>query len=203
MFRKISLVYFTLSLCFKTLLISEEYFSNQLPLKEQVALLPSVDNACFEKFLTDHPEIIYIGELHVPIDVEVILGKHLDSKIVSKKAYKPGDVLYDMNTLLFREDQMILAHCKDTFVLFENVVHTVRRENDMREFYYFESFMNHSCDPNTITFYTSTHHYETRALKPIAPGDELTCDYGVFDTDADGEGYKCLCGSANCRGWVY
>lgn len=177
-----------------------------IPLHEQIKLLPRVDKFIMEAFLADHPEMIYIDQWTIPDPIEILLADDLDSMgstIISKHAYQPGDVIYELTTLHFEENKNILFRLKNRFVLVNNVLHTVRRENSMREFYYGDSFMNHSCDPNTITFYTSHNHFETRALKPIAPGDELTCDYAVFDPDPDGEGFACRCGSPHCRGWVY
>jgi len=56
--------------------------------------------------------------------------------------------------------------------------------------------MNHSCDPNT--------RYEglnVVALRAIAPGEELTLDYGDF-LDEYMEPFECRCGSPKCRGFI-
>ena len=59
-------------------------------------------------------------------------------------------------------------------------------------------YVNHSCTPNT--FMRLAHgRVEFYALRPLAPGDELTCDYGV--THHDGK-LSCRCGSARCRGRI-
>src|SRR4051794_4683135 len=49
-------------------------------------------------------------------------------------------------------------------------------------------FFNHSEDPNCIDFYeqrdgSDEAHDVTVALRDIAPGEELTCDYSLFDAD--------------------
>lgn len=57
-------------------------------------------------------------------------------------------------------------------------------------------YINHSCSPNaymrivrnTVEFY---------ALRDIAPGEELTCDYG--ETHHEGT-LGCRCGSPDCKG---
>ena len=41
-------------------------------------------------------------------------------------------------------------------------------------------FLNHSDAPNTVEL-----PFESRASRPIAPGDEITCDYGAFCEDWD------------------
>jgi hypothetical protein len=57
-------------------------------------------------------------------------------------------------------------------------------------------FSNHSCDPNIgvqgqIVFV---------ALRPIAPGEELTHDWAT--TDDDDYSIPCRCGSKDCRGTI-
>jgi hypothetical protein len=57
-------------------------------------------------------------------------------------------------------------------------------------------FVNHSCDPNCgirgeITFV---------AVRAIAAGEEVTCDYAMIDNEA--YEFTCKCGSASCRNVV-
>lgn len=172
-----------------------------LPFDEQIKLLPQIDAYTLNQFLADHPEILYF-DLQVPANLEIAKDRgHF--KIVSLREFQPGEIIYTNQTLTFKDDKLILTHYKNDFVLINNISHTINKGDSLREFFYFDSFMNHSCDPNTITFYTSENHYEGRALRPISIGDELTCDYEVFDLQADGEGFQCQCGAANCRGHVY
>ena len=59
-------------------------------------------------------------------------------------------------------------------------------------------FINHSCDPNTFTRFTATRA-EFYALRPIAPGEELTTDY----VESQHEGtLPCRCGAKRCRGYI-
>lgn len=173
-----------------------------LPLHEQIKLLPEVDAHIFNQFLQDHPNYIYIEDMKVPSTISIIKNGN-DAKIVSNYAYSTGDVIYKNHTLTFKDHQSIIIKMNGKCSLMDNTRHTVKRNDSEREFYYFDSFMNHSCDPNTITFYLSSNYYQTIALRPIAPGEELTCDYAVFDTTPDGDGFKCECGAKNCRGWLY
>lgn len=59
-------------------------------------------------------------------------------------------------------------------------------------------YINHSCDPNCYT--RTTHgHILFMALRDIAPGEELTVDYG----ESYHEGAEiCGCGAKNCRGKI-
>ena len=57
--------------------------------------------------------------------------------------------------------------------------------------------INHSCDPNSYVRYTADASYIT-ARRPIAAGEELTCDYNINITG--GTAWPCRCGAARCRG---
>ena len=56
-------------------------------------------------------------------------------------------------------------------------------------------YVNHSCTPNTY-MRRIAHRVEFYALREIAPGEELTCDYG--ETHHEGA-LPCRCGSEGCR----
>jgi SET domain-containing protein len=57
-------------------------------------------------------------------------------------------------------------------------------------------FINHSCEPN-VGF---AGNIVLVAMRDIAPGEELTTDYALFD-DSD-ERMTCNCGAASCRGMI-
>ena len=59
-------------------------------------------------------------------------------------------------------------------------------------------FINHSCDPNTFMRCTPARA-EFYARRAIAPGEELTVDYG--ESHHDGR-LRCRCGAASCRGFI-
>ena len=64
----------------------------------------------------------------------------------------------------------------------EVYTHTILQYNNKRQFYYFDSFMNHNCDPSTkseeIKFTSEGGIFECKATRDIHVGDQLTCDYG-------------------------
>ena len=66
-------------------------------------------------------------------------------------------------------------------------------------------YINHSCDPNCEAIESRSRIF-IEALRDIAKGEELYYDYAYERTDAttpeDEELYKCLCGSAKCRGSI-
>jgi hypothetical protein len=57
-------------------------------------------------------------------------------------------------------------------------------------------FVNHSCEPNLGFF----GNVVLAAMRDIAPGEELTVDYCLFDTP--NEPMACGCGTGACRGTV-
>ena len=57
-------------------------------------------------------------------------------------------------------------------------------------------FTNHSCRPNA-QLVIRNGRVEFYALRAIAPGDEITVDYG--ETHHDGK-LRCRCGAPGCRG---
>jgi hypothetical protein len=55
-------------------------------------------------------------------------------------------------------------------------------------------FINHSCEPNSAF----TGERTLVALRPIAPGEEVTMDYSTSEADVDWS-MNCACGSTACR----
>ncbi len=83
-------------------------------------------------------------------------------------------------------------------------IHFVRVDNK-RQRYGFESFTNHSCHPNTrpVNWHVFDDYieFDTVALKDIHVGDEICCNYALFDYDCYGhEISKCYCGHTDCLG---
>ena len=61
-------------------------------------------------------------------------------------------------------------------------------------------FINHSCAPNCITE-SSTGRVFIRALRDIAPNEELLYEYNLYDSDEDSQ--DCYCGAPKCRGTMF
>jgi len=56
-------------------------------------------------------------------------------------------------------------------------------------------YLNHSCDPNAIR--SGVNVYTRRDIRA---GEEITIDYRL--NAHDGERWACICGAANCQGYV-
>jgi uncharacterized protein len=62
-------------------------------------------------------------------------------------------------------------------------------------------FINHSCDPNCETEEIRGKVW-VKSLREIAPGEELTYDYNLYD-GFEGDDARCYCGAASCRETMY
>ena len=63
------------------------------------------------------------------------------------------------------------------------------------------AFINHSCEPNCEADEIK-RRVIIRAIRNIAPGEELAYDYNLYDGDLD-DPAPCLCGGRKCRGSMY
>jgi hypothetical protein len=123
-------------------------------------------------------------------------------KLVAMKDYAEGDILYSVESLVFPHDWSIVIQIGHERVYVDNLLHTTNKGNGMREFFFFDSFQNHSCDPNTKMQYISETMYNVIASKPIRKDDELTMDYETIDDGLDGMSFTCSCGANVCRGVI-
>jgi uncharacterized protein len=61
-------------------------------------------------------------------------------------------------------------------------------------------YINHSCDPNCETEEIDGRVW-VQSLRSIAPGEELTYDYNLYDGDESDA--RCHCGAGKCRKTMY
>jgi SET domain-containing protein len=59
-------------------------------------------------------------------------------------------------------------------------------------------YLNHSCEPNG---YINAAELTVRALRDIAPGEEITFNYLTTEFEMAAP-FKCSCGSPNCFGFI-
>jgi SET domain-containing protein len=59
-------------------------------------------------------------------------------------------------------------------------------------------YTNHACTPNA-RLCIRAGRVEFYALRDIAPGEEITVDYGSSHHQG---GRACRCGAPNCVGWI-
>lgn len=150
---------------------------------------------------------------HVPDGICIGKTKY-GQGIFATRHFKKGEVLYTGHFTLLDDDGVnrdITLVTDDAEYPMTIEMHTVGvgiAPNKKREMFYFDAFMNHSCDPNTYSADSVNNEeggsYKTVALKDISPGDEITCDYDLFELDSRDKGIdKCECGSSICRGYAH
>ena len=193
-------------LCGSTRCINRVAGFRYLPLSEQKARLPLVELEVLEAMSADSAnKFFYIPDLRCPTDrvrVELCFPAVDSYKMVAARDFRKGDVVYSNESLIFPEESSIVIEVNGKRKWLENLIHTVNKGGGKREFYFFDSFQNHSCDPNTEMVYHSENQYDLVALKDIRLGDELTSDYETFDVGLDGTSFHCHCGNSNCRGII-
>eukprot|EP01001_Neometanema_parovale_P009044 NODE_5295_length_960_cov_117.323775_g5080_i0.p1 GENE.NODE_5295_length_960_cov_117.323775_g5080_i0~~NODE_5295_length_960_cov_117.323775_g5080_i0.p1 ORF type:complete len:198 (-),score=28.28 NODE_5295_length_960_cov_117.323775_g5080_i0:295-888(-) len=117
---------------------------------------------------------------------------------------KAGEVVFSNTSLLLpMHFDLTVSVCGETFTL-DPLLHTVNRK-DCREYFGFDSFMNHNCDPNCKHVYEDGKDdtcYQIIAKRDLEIGDEIQCDYYDFDECLDGTEFDCKCGATNCRGLI-
>ncbi|KAI1430709.1 SET domain-containing protein [Xylaria sp. CBS 124048] len=128
-----------------------------------------------------------------------------------------------------RRDRSHIAQCKDVYLFaldkfsdpdsYDERLRGPPLEVDGEYFAGPTRFINHSCDPNLRIFARVGDHADKHihdlaffAIKDIPRGEELTFDYvdGVDDSAKDAldagkqkDMTRCLCGSKNCRGFLW
>jgi hypothetical protein len=73
---------------------------------------------------------------------------------------------------------------------------TIRRSNDNLDYCW--QYLNHSCEPNG---YMNVDELTVRALKDIAPEEEITFNYLTTESEM-AVPFNCICGSADCFGFI-
>lgn len=125
--------------------------------------------------------------------------------LYASKSYKAGEILYKHRYFLIDDEERdftIITNQGDLTIC--TTTHTVIMGNGKRALYTFDSLINHSCDPNTYSWadqkMTEACEYCQIAIRDIKEGEELNCDYNLFDYDCRDKGIiECHCGSINCR----
>ena len=175
-----------------------------LSVAQQKKRVHLVDSEVLEALGRDPENKFYfIPDLKCPLDrVEIQSSGNDCHKVVAARNFQVGEVVYANESLIFPDDHSIVIEVSGKRKWLDNLIHTVNKGGGKREFYYFDSFQNHSCDPNTEMVYQSETAYQVVATKYISKADDITSDYESFDVGLDGTSFSCKCGSHNCRGIV-
>jgi len=141
------------------------------------------------------------SKIYCNIPDGVGIGKDIHGNFLfSTKNFKKGEVIYigKLEYVKNPQQKYELITNIGNFTL-DKDIHFVS-EGDFKQVYSFDSFFNHSCDANTYSTSIDLTHYYTNACKDIEKGDQLTCDYNLFDYECCGHQFEeCLCGSSLCE----
>lgn len=180
-----------------------------LPKDIQKEKLPFVDDNVLKSYLDFYSEnkVKKLGK--ILYDEYEIRKNSFGYGIYSKRNYKIGDLCY-IGTFEILEDNGFhyIYETDNQLIVEEDPLINYVLLNGKR-YRYSDCFINHSCDPNIYCGIQTKNNdelnkgeYNMIVRKEIKIGDELTCDYEMFDWDCNGHSFKCNCGSDNCRGYI-
>lgn len=166
-----------------------------------------------QRQLTSPEEFQAYLDAHVivaPAGVELRRGPHGLGLFATRPLRKGDEVLRADEFHIPDDGQIYRARIKVGETVEEIEVtpmHSVRYEG-FRAIDLPGCLMNHSCDPSTLSIDVTdgegdtTVGYVQVATRDLLPGDEITCDYVLFDWDGDGHHFECHCGASACYGYV-
>jgi len=141
----------------------------------------------------------------VPEQIELKYTSNGYIGIFAKRDFIKGEELYSHSLKPMPENSEIILSTPLGEVQIDMRLHGVKQSNGWRDYYGFDSFMNHSCDANSFSICPESENlsfYTNKAAKNIQAGDEITANYLLFDWDCDGHSFDCLCGSPHCYGHI-
>lgn len=162
-----------------------------------------------------------ITALHSELDDETFEIKTMTDEnrgILSKKNFKAGEIINSCKSLIVSPDKLnkkirVMVNGKE-YSPIDKDTHPTDYTHGKWLLFFWDSFLNHSCNPNICTKKSSTlqqedgyFYYDNFAVRDIKAGDELFFDYDIFVYDAKDFGFECNCDSENCqkliRGFKY
>ena len=183
-----------------------------LSLKEKVSILDKAEEEIKSKFIQDENVKIYETQLPHGIAIKQDPAS-LENYLIATKSFGAGEIVfYNRVEIISKEDleakKFVLKVESGNYILLDNYHHLIHRQGGYAEMLGFDSFMDHSCSPNTYQEYIDRTNYVVYAKKTIRAGDKVTCDYLALNNKAEGvEGsnvgtssFMCNCGESTCRG---
>jgi hypothetical protein len=175
-------------------------FAN-LTLPQQVNLLQFVDPCIKQRWLSSNKNLKIFEDLLIP-NYLYLSDAHGEVGLLSKRSFKKGEIVFRNKITKIEQSDITIVKLDNSYKVLNNLTHTINRVSH-RLFIYFDTFMNHSCDPNTRTiFCDDSDTYNTVCIRDIGSDEELTCDYTTFDYYNDSELFECACSSTNCQNYI-
>ena len=171
-------------------------------LKQQLELLPHIDKNMLEQFKADNTDILFKNISFENKNVDIFINNKYFLSIKSNKIFKKDEIVIENNIEQIPLDKKVIVNFNNQYILLDNDIHFTRQES-WYEYYGIETFTNHSCNPNCSHISISDSTYQMKAVREIKEGEEITCDYNIFQTTYDVKPFECLCGYEHCRGIIY
>ena len=165
-------------------------------------------------FPDDVPEEVKQERADIVMDVQagISLDHMLDNTcLVASREFKEGEIVFtNQANLISKRDfttKKFILNVEGTYIRLYPEEHFIHRPEYV-EALGFDSFMDHSCDPNTSQAYQNSTLYTVRATRTILPGEKITCDYAKLENQAEkiqhvpSTKFVCQCESSLCRGII-
>lgn len=185
------------------------FWFEALSIHEKVEILHLCEDEIKEKFITS--ENVKVFQSCLPEGISIASTDGEEKHHIATRNFEPGDIIFKNRVEIISRDELasnktFVLEVDGKFHLLDKDHHFIYRA-EYSEMLGFDSFMDHSCSPNTHQVYTNKEEYVVYASKTILRGDKITCDYMVaLDNTAVGSKnvstttFKCNCGESNCYG---
>ncbi len=173
-----------------------------MPLAEKVGILHLCEEEIKDKFITNE-DITTVFKSCLPQGVGIATRDRNGNYLVATRNFEVGDVVFTNHAEIIPKcdiasSKRYLLEVDNEFYLLDSDHHFIHRA-EYSEMLGFDSFMDHSCSPNTHQVYTTLDDNVVYAAKAIRPGDKITCDYLALDSMGT-DTFTCTCGESNCHG---
>jgi hypothetical protein len=150
-------------------------------------------------------------EVILPNSIKIIKNE-CGYSLISRQKISKNEIIYTGVYYVISNNDETYTLCiktEDGDITFNDIsnIHSVKQDEETRQLYTFDGFMNHSCNCNSVSSDgksdgSNCFFYDQIAIKDINIGDEITCNYLHFDYECDGHSFECLCKSDNCIKFV-
>ena len=187
-----------------------------LSFSDKVRLMPYCEQEILDQYFQENPNVV-LCQSELPSGLALVKDEeHHELCLKTMRSFKEGETIYtNTSTLIPKEhlktkqfvQRIYIQKVGNLFILLDQNHHFVHREYYVEQLG-FDSFQDHSCEPNTRQAYQSANKYTVWATRSIAAGERLTIDYGKLDNEICDEPhipsawFDCHCGSAKCRGRI-
>eukprot|EP01040_Poterioochromonas_malhamensis_P003403 gene3403-3627_t len=164
-----------------------------------------------------------LKEIHLELPSSIEYKQsHTGRGVFSTRNFAKYEIIYQaLSVVIPNQHETITLHLNrkespeiEEELLLDTFTHAVELNDSTRELFPYDSFMNHSCKANSMMLYSEFEstaqdnrlefkHYRMIALCDIATGQEITCNYNLFDYRCHGHSIPlCQCGAVDCCGRV-